>query len=175
MRNGSRIVALLGALALLVGLQAPAVPRTDAAFGDGEYAAATLTATAVPAPQSLAPGCVLTTGLAGANPEVTITWRIPADATGYSSADAEYGWIVGGILTPITGALLGSIHTTGTPSAYTTVVSAGLLGGVLGGSVKFGIRLKGPGSWTSGWIVATASAGVAGINPTCSMSTAPSP
>ncbi|MEV8338614.1 hypothetical protein [Leucobacter sp. NPDC077196] len=148
--------------------------QTEALWTDGDSGRATFTALTVPAPVSRA-NCVTTPGALGLNPRVTIYWRAPVGATGYTSANAQYGYVSSSGLIPVTGPLLGNVNTTGsTPAAYTTVVNSGLLGGLLGGSVVFGIRFVGPGGWQSQWLVATASMGLAGINPTCTLSTLPS-
>lgn len=149
---------------------------TAAAFTDTEFVASgTVTALTVPAPiSSKVPGCVLDAGLLGADPVLTISWRVPVGAGGYTSANAQYGSTNQGLLTPITTALLGNVKTIGTASGYTTTMNGGLLSAILGNSMSFGIRFEGPGGWTSSWLVATASAGLLGSNPKCVMSTAPS-
>jgi len=179
-RSRRRVLAVLAAVttaSFLTLLMWPHEETTDASFTDGEFAASgTLTALTVPAPvSSQTPGCVLDPGLLGANPVLTISWRVPAGVTGYSSSNAQYGSTNQGLLTPITGPLLSNVTTTGTTTAYTTVMNGGLLSGLLGNSMSFGIRFVGPGGWTSSWLVATASAGALGANPKCTMSTAPSP
>lgn len=88
---------------------------------------------------------------------VTIRWRVPEELDGYTWEDVEYGRVVDGVLTPILTGLLGTVNTTGAPDAYTTVVSGGLLSNVLGGSMRFGMRLTGPGDWVSPWLVADVS------------------
>jgi len=167
------VVVAVGCLAAAL---CPGAATTDASFTDQEQVAGPLlTALTVPAPvSSQSPGCVLDPGLLGANPVLTISWRVPAGVTGYTSANAQYGSTNQGLLTPITGSLLGGVSTSGSPSAYTTVMSGGLLSGLLGNSMSFGIRFAGPGGWVSGWLVATASAGALGANPKCTMSTLPS-
>jgi len=168
--------AVIGAAGLVAALWLHG-QATSASFTDTEFAASgTIAALTVPAPvSSQTPGCVLDPGPLGANPVLTISWRVPAGVTGYSSSNAQYGNTNQGLLTPITGPLLSNVTTTGTTTAYTTVMSGGLLSGLLGNSMSFGIRFVGPGNWTSSWLVATASAGALGANPKCTMSTAPSP
>ncbi|MFD5598996.1 hypothetical protein ACFWHR_02960 [Leucobacter sp. NPDC058333] len=169
----TRLAAGIVALGVVAACIAQPPQETEAKWVDAEVGRATFTALTVPTPISTA-NCVTTPGLLGADPRVTIYWRPPASATGYTSANAEYGYVSGGGLIPVTGPLLGSVATTGTPTAYTTVVGAGLLGGLLGGSIVFGIRFVGPGGWQSSWLVATATMGLAGTNPTCTLSTRPS-
>ncbi|WP_053387226.1 hypothetical protein [Leucobacter japonicus] len=170
----TRIAAGVVALALGALVLAPKPQATEATWSDPEVASGTFTALTVPAPVSTA-NCVLVPGALGLDPKITISWRTPAGVTGYDLTNVEYGYVSGGVLIPVVGALLGNVATSGTTSAYTTVVSSGLLSGLLGGSIIFGIRFKGPGGWTSSWLTANASMGLAGINPTCTMGTAPSP
>lgn len=169
----SRAAAVLSAVVLCGLLCAPRVPQTEAAWADTESASGSFTAIVVPTPISTA-DCVTNPGLLGLDPKVTVYWRVPAGATGYTVANAEYGYMSGGVLLPLTSALLGYVNTTGTPAAYTTVASSGLLGGLLGGTSVFAIRLVGPGGWHSSWLRATASMGLAGANPSCILSTVPS-
>ncbi len=169
------LVAVLG-LGILAGIAfVPPAETTDAAFADAEYATATVAAGVVPTPVvTQVPGCTLSPGLLGADPKVTIYWRVPAGHPDYTITNAQFGQTGVSGLEVITGGLLGSINTTGAPSAYVTVVSSGLLGGLLGGSKTIGIRLGGPGDWTSHWLTANASMGALGTNPQCSTTTAPS-
>lgn len=159
-------------LALLLGL-APGADETEAAWADAEAAQGSFTALKVPTPVSTA-ACVTTPGPLGLSPTVTVNWRAPATATGYTLAQAEFGYSTGGLLLPLTAALLGNVSTTGTPAAYSTVASGGLLGGLLGGTSTVAVRFIGPGGWRSSWLVATATMGLAGLNPTCTLSEAPS-
>lgn len=170
-----RLLGGVVGLAVLLGVAStPAAQQTDAAFTDDESAAATFTALTVPAPvESRSPGCVASGGTLGLNPSVTIYWRIPAGVTGYSVADAQYVEATGGLLGQLLDPLLGGISTTGTASAYVTVISGGLLSGLLGGEKSFAIRLKGPGGWTSSWLVADAKIGLAGANPRCTIGVLP--
>ena len=167
-----RWAAVLVALAVVAVVLAPAPRETEAAWVDVEAAAATFTATKVPAPESTAQ-CVTTPGLLGLTPSVAVYWRAPASATGYTLANAEFGYSTGGLLLPLTSALLGNVSTSGT-TTYTTTASGGLLGGLLGGTSTVAIRFVGPGGWRSEWLVATASMGLAGINPDCKVSFVPS-
>lgn len=167
-----RWAAVLVALALVALLLAPAPRETDASWIDAEAVQTTFTAMKVPAPESRAQ-CVTTPGLLGLTPSVAVYWRAPASATGYTLANAEFGYSTGGLLLPLTSALLGNVTTSGT-TAYTTTASGGLLGGLLGGTSTVAIRFVGPGGWRSEWLVATASMGLAGINPDCKVSFAPS-
>lgn len=175
--RGSRAsAAVLGISVLaLVGL-VPAVPSTEAEWTDPERAGATGTSINIPEPiSSVTPGCVTNSGLLGVNPQVTISWRAPATATGYDLTKAEFGQIVNqGLLEPILSNLLGNVKTTGNAAAYVTIIDGGLLTGLLGASKTFGIRFVGPGGWKSDWLVANATMGALGVNPQCSMSTAPS-
>lgn len=168
------LAGVLG-LSLLIGVGiAPSTQQTEAAWVDPEYASVTVTAYNVPEPVTVLPGCVTSSGLLGADPVITIYWRIPSGVTGYTVANAQFasfeGSLLGSLLTPA----LGSLETTGSPSAYVTVVKGGLLTGLLGGAKSFAIRLVGPAGWHSDWIVANSSLGLLGANPQCSMTTAPS-
>lgn len=168
--------AVLG-ISLLVGVGlVPTVPSTEAAWTDAERATATGTSINVPEPiASTSPGCVASSGLLGANPKVTISWRAPVAATGYDLTKAEFGQIVNqGLLEPILSNLLGNVQTTGTAAAYVTVIDGGLLTGLLGATKTFGIRFTGPGGWKSDWLVANATMGLLGVNPQCTMGTAAS-
>lgn len=170
-----RALAGIAGAAMLVGVGlTPGAQITDAAFTDPELSSATITAFDVPEPvSSQTPGCVAQSGLLGVNPTVTIYWRVPAGVTGYSLTNAEFGLANNqGVLEPILSNLLQNVSTTGTPTAYVTVVSGALLANILGGSKTLGIRFAGPGGWKSHWLVATASFGALGANPACVMSTA---
>ncbi|WP_067194351.1 hypothetical protein [Microbacterium sp. XT11] len=160
----------------------PPPQQTEAAWVDQELATAAVTALNVPEPVTWnTPGCVASGGALGLNPTVTIYWRVPAGVSGYSASSAEYAQITGGLLPSLLDPLLGGTSTTGSESAYTTVISGALLSGLLGGSKSFGIRFVYPGPvtpapspdnrWRSDWLVATASIGLAGSNPQCTLST----
>ena len=169
-----RLLAGVTGVALLVGVGlTPAAQMTDAAFTDPEYARATITAYDVPEPvTSQTPGCTAQSGLAGINPTVRIYWRVPVGVTGFSLTDAEFGLANSeGLLEPILSNLLQNVSTTGTSTAYVTTISGALLANILGGSKTLAIRFTGPGGWKSHWLVATASFGPLGANPTCVMST----
>lgn len=150
-----RLTAALAGIAILgVASSLSAVPSTEAAWADAEVGAAELTAATVPTPIPWGnPECEARTLLLVGG-RITIRWRLPDGATGYTADDVEYGQEVGGVLNPILTGLLGSERTTGTPSGYTTVVSGGLLSNLLGGSSRFAMRLTGPGDWASPWLVA---------------------
>ncbi|MFB8187829.1 hypothetical protein ACFC14_00805 [Microbacterium sp. NPDC055988] len=168
--------AVLGiSLLVAVGL-VPTVPSTEAAWTDAERATATGTSINIPEPiASGSPGCVASSGLLGANPRVTISWRAPAAATGYDLTKAEFGQIANqGLLEPILSNLLGNVQTSGNAAAYVTVIDGGLLTGLLGATKTFGIRFTGPGGWKSDWLVANATMGLLGANPQCTMATAAS-
>lgn len=170
-----RMLAAVAAMAVLLGLgAAPAIDQTEAAWVDQERGNATFTAVNIPEPVSLAPGCVTSSGLLGADPVVTITWRVPASAAGYTVSNAQFARFDGGLLGALLTPALGSLETTGSPTSYVTVVKGGLLTGLLGDAKSFAIRLVGPGGWTSDWIVANSSMGLLGANPKCNMTTAPS-
>lgn len=176
-RPGRRVLAGVAGVALLVGVGlAPTAQITDAAFTDAEHGRATITALNVPEPvSSQTPGCVASSGLLGVNPVVTIYWRVPVGATGYSVTNAEFGLANNqGLLEPILSNLLQNVSTTGTSTAYVTVINGALLANILGGSKTLAIRFAGPGGWKSDWLVATASFGLLGANPQCVMSTSPS-
>lgn len=176
-RTLRRILAGVAGIALLGGVVlAPAVQHTDAGWTDAEVGTAQFTAGTVPTPMTTkTPGCVASGGLLGLTPSVTISWRFPDDGAGYTLDDVEFGQVLtSGLLEPLLGGLLGNTTTTGTPQAYTTVVNSGLLTGLLGGSKSFGIRVTGPGGWTSDWLVAHASIGLGGSNAQCVTEIVPS-
>lgn len=170
-----RVLVAATGLALLAGVAlVPQAQQTEAAFTDGELAAGTFTAITVPTPVPWgSPECsaqnILVVGA-----QLTVRWRVPAEFSGYTSANAEYGQVVDGVLDPILGALLGSVTTTGTPSAYTTVVQGGLLSGLLGGSKRFAIRLKHSSGWVSDWLVADATFPALLGTGTCTLQVLPS-
>ena len=152
-----RAAAALPAVGVVAALVLPAPEQTEAAWTDPEYAGGTFTAITVPAPEGGAtPQCkaayVIVLGS-----KLTVRWKVPSGAPAYTSANVQYAKAVDGLLDPVTGPLLSSIDTTGTPSAYTTVVSGGLLSGLLGNKITFGIRFVDPTSgWTSKWLVTDA-------------------
>ena len=159
MRRSRRIAAGAMALAAVVGLGlAPHVAATDAAFTDPEHTTATIAAgTVQPLVPLGTPGCTANGGLLGILPSVTITWQVPT-GSGFTSADVEFGQLnTQGLLVPILDLeLLNSITTSGTPASYTTRVSGLMLQNLLGGQKKIGMRINGPGDWTSRWMVVTA-------------------
>lgn len=167
-----RLFAGMAGLALLGGAAlVPSVPETDAAWTDAEVGAASFAAAeGLPAPVAWgSPQCSASNVLLLGG-RVTIRWRVPEEAAGYSLDDVEFGRVVDGVLTPILTDLLGSVNTTGAPEAYTTVVSGGLLSNVLGGSMRFGMRLTGPGDWVSPWLVADVTFPALVGSGTCSLS-----
>lgn len=169
--NRRRLVAGVAGLALLIGLgAAPPVQESEAAWIDSEHGTATFTAGTVPTPVPWgSPQCsAFNVLLVGGR--TTINWKVPDGVTGYTSANVEYGREVGGLLNPILSSLLGSQTTTGTPAAYTTVISGGLLSNALGGTLRFAMRLKGPGSWVSSWLVADVTFPALVGQGTCSLS-----
>ena len=167
-RGALAVCAAVGILGLLA---APPFEGTEAAWVDTESANATLGALTVPMPEGgAAPQC-RASNVALLGSRLTIQWKAPA---GYTSADAQFAKQNNGLLDPITGPLLSSITTSGDPSNYTTVVAGGLLSNTLGGSIVFGIRLVGPGGWTSNWLATTATfPAVIGTN-NCTLYTIPS-
>lgn len=165
-------VAIVAAAALALVI-APHPTETEASWVDSEVGNATFNAITVPTPQSTG-ACVAAGGLLGVAPTVTVPWKVPDGLTGYTVLNAEFGQMTGGLLLPLTSVLLGNMTTTGTPTAYTTVASGGLLGTLLGGTAVISIRFIGPGGWKSPWLVASASMALAGLNPKCELSVAPS-
>jgi hypothetical protein len=174
-RRITRLLRVTTALLAALVLAATAVPTesTEAAWRDAETGAATFTATTVPTPVRTS-DCTATSGLLGVNPIVTVYWRLPEGVSGYTVTDAQFARESGGLLIPLTSALLGNVSTVGSPSGYTTQFSGGLLGGLLGGTMKLAVRFVGPGGWTSSWLVATATLPTLGGTGTCTLSTQPS-
>lgn len=171
-RRAQLVVACaLGAVVVSACGAPPSI--TDASWADAESATASFSAMTVPTPQPLTTKCSFNPGLLGATPKITVEWRVPAGATGYTMASAEYGYLAQGGLTPLTSALLGSVTVSGTTSAAKTEFNLGLLGGLLGGGASVAVRLTGPGGWKSAWLVATGTSGIAGTNADCNWSTVP--
>lgn len=168
----TRIAACMLALALGAVALMPS-EESAAAWVDAEAGRASFAATTVPTPEPRTAKCGFDPGLLGATPKLTLEWRVPAGATGYTMASAEYGHLANGGLTPLTSALLGSVTVTGTPSAAKVEFNLGLLGGLLGGGATVAVRLTGAGGWKSAWLVATGTSGIAGLNADCKWSTLP--
>lgn len=168
-----RFSAGVAGAAILAMLAVP-TSLTDASWSDPEVAVASFSAMTVATPQALTPKCQFNPGLLGATPKITVEWRVPAGATGYTMASAEYGYLAQGGLTPLTSALLGSVTVSGTTSAAKTEFNLGLLGGLLGGGASVAVRLTWPGGWVSPWLVATGTSGLLGANADCTWSTVPS-
>lgn len=180
--------ALAGVLgvSLLMGIGVlPRAEQTEAAWTDAEQATATASAYNVPEPVANADPFCTATGVLNLAPEVKIWWRAPAGATGFTSAQAEFGHILNnGLLEPILSNLLSSVSTSPSGSGYVTTISGTLLANLLGGKKTLGIRFVYPGSltpapspdtrWRSDWLVANAEFKALGIGNTCTMSTLPS-
>lgn len=154
------LAVLAAAAALIVSPPRP----TLASWVDTEYSTGSFGTLTVP-PPILGPTCTLSPGVAGLNPVITVTWSLPA---GYAYADVRYGYYNVGGLEVVTGGLLGSVTTTGT-GPYTTKYGSGLLGGLLGGTKSVGMLMVHSSGWMSKWATVTASMGLAGINPTCTV------
>lgn len=165
------LAAAAGLVVLCVASLVPTVPMTEAGWTDAEAAGTTFTAATVPTPVpwGSSPQCDAANVLLVGG-RITIRWRLPEGAAGYTEDDVEYGQEIDGVLDPILSGLLGSASTTGTPDGYTTVVSGGLLSNLLGGSSRFGMRLTGPGDWVSPWLVADVTFPVLLGGGTCSLS-----
>jgi hypothetical protein len=176
MRRSGRVTACALALAILLGLGTIPHPQpTDATFTDTEAASASLSAGTVQPPVRIGtPGCTAG-GVLGILPTVTITWQVPAQS-GYTVDNVEFGQLnTQGLLVPIVDLeLLNSVTTTGTPTSYSTRIGGLMLQNLLGGQKVIGMRIHGPGAWTSSWLVATATWGALGIGNTCTMSIVPS-
>jgi hypothetical protein len=154
------IAVLAVAAALLVSPPRP----TLASWADTENSTGAFAALTVP-PPILGATCTLAPGVAGLNPVITITWSPPA---GYALGDVRYGNNTVTGLEVVTGGLLSSVTTTGT-GPYTTKFGSGLLGGLLGGTKSLGMLMMHSSGWTSKWATVTASMGLAGSNPTCTV------
>ncbi|CAN5237648.1 hypothetical protein BH11ACT5_BH11ACT5_27680 [soil metagenome] len=154
------IAVLAVAAALFVSPPRP----TLASWADTENSTGAFAALTVP-PPVLSPTCTLTPGVAGLNPVITIIWSLPA---GYAFGDVRYGYYNVTGLEVVTGGLLSSVTTTGT-GPYTTKFGSGLLGGLLGGSKSVGLLMVHSSGWMSKWATITATMGLAGANPTCTV------
>lgn len=154
------LAVLAVAAALIVSPPRPTLASwVDAEYSNGSFSALTVL------PPILGATCTLAPGVAGLNPVITITWSLPA---GYAFGDARYGYYNVSGLEVVTGGLLGSVTTTGT-GPYTTKFGSGLLGGLLGGSKSVGMLIVHSSGWVSKWATVTASMGLAGSNPTCTV------
>ncbi|WP_435746741.1 hypothetical protein [Microbacterium sp. PMB16] len=170
-----RVAAAVFGISVLLGVGLlPPAQLTEAAWTDAERATATAGSVNVPEPiSSTTPGCVASSAALGLNPKVTISWRVPSGATGYDLSVAEFGQVVtmGGPIVPITGTGLANVNTTGSSTAYVTVIDGALLSGLLGSSKTFGIRFTGPAGWKSDWLVSNPTMGLLGANPQCTTTT----
>ncbi|MBH0130595.1 hypothetical protein [Salinibacterium sp. NK8237] len=140
---------------------------TEAAWVDGEYAQASITAATIAPP--VIDTCSLSPGFAGLNPVVTMKWGFPAGSNYTAPSNVEYFVASGGLLGSLTSAVLGtSLSTSGPVSGtYTTQFKSGILGGLLSGSYGVFVQTKDPSGWTSAPASATASMGFGGANPQC--------
>ncbi|KGJ72791.1 hypothetical protein GY21_13075 [Cryobacterium roopkundense] len=156
-----------GALALLMlGVVGQTAASTTAAWSDPSYHQAQFT-TLVVSPPAIST-CVLTPGLLGTSPTITLTWRLPA-GTSYTTANVRYYVAQGGLLGNLTTVVLGANLSTTEVSAgvYQTQFRSGLLGGLLGGSYGVYLQTVDGSGWTSTLASATASMGLAGASPRC--------
>ncbi|MHC6223085.1 hypothetical protein [Arthrobacter sp. MMS24-S77] len=167
-RLRSAIAAAGVAVALL------AVPAgtsaTDASWTSSEFGTGALTAATIPPPVMISP-CTLSTGLAGANPVITVNWQFPA-GTGYGvPANVNYFVASGGLLSNLTPVAPGSsLATTGPVNGvYTTQFKSGILSGLLGGTYGVYLQAKDGSGWVSTLATANASMGLGGSNPVCTV------
>ncbi|MEJ6488171.1 hypothetical protein PQI23_00345 [Leucobacter sp. USCH14] len=142
--------------------------ETEARWADGDSGRATFTAN-LARPVATAQ-CLTESAILGLGPRVTMYWRVPAEATGMTVANVQYGRLVNGAMRPATSAELAMVTTTGTPNGYTTGVQGGLLSGLLGGSVTVGIRFVNAEGWTSSWLTADATIALLGLATSCTNS-----
>ncbi|GAA2941575.1 hypothetical protein GCM10010458_28280 [Microbacterium luteolum] len=150
-RRRRRLLLALTAVVALAGAQfASSPPLTDASWIDSEQSRASFSALTVPSPA--ASPCTTRNGALGVN-RVTLSWRVPAGVTGYSSTNAEFGQRTNqGAYETISANSVTTISTTGSASAYSTEISGAPLGGSLGDKRTFAVRFSGPGGWKSGWV-----------------------
>lgn len=169
-RTHRRAAGALVSLAFLALLIAPPPGETEASWVDPEASAASFETITVPAPTYL--GC-RASGLLGLLSTLRIDWQAPANA---DQLVLEVGRMDGGLLVPLTQALLGDYVATepisGNPGAYRTTVSVGaLLGTALGGSTVIGLRYAGPNGendWKSDWLRVNGTWHLLGLfPPTC--------
>ena len=163
-----RLIVGAAVLAVSAALVVSPPASTLASWLDREQSTGGFTALKVLAPTFTS--CVLTTGLLGADPVVTVTWTMPA---GYTVANVKVGTYnsVTSAWTDVTASP--QVVRTGTSPHFTTKFSSGLLTGLLGGSITLGMMTTHSSGWTSGWQSATASAALLGINPQCTINPAP--
>jgi hypothetical protein len=159
---------VLAALAVigfaLVILVAPArVHDSAATWADSEFSQGSFTATVIQPP--VMQTCSLSTGLLGADPVVTVTWRFPTGSSYITPDNVAYYVAQGGLLGNLLHVLLGSALSTTGPvgGTYTTQYKAGILGG------SYGVYLQtvDDSGWTSTLASAIASMGLLGANPQC--------
>ena len=162
-----RSLAIVLAAGLLVSSQPSSTLAswTSSEYAGGEFSAATI------APPKATASCALSPGLLGAAPQITVKWAFATPSAGYTvPKNVQYGYLTNGLLEPVLTNLLGYLTTTPSDGGYTTVFGSGLLSGLLGGNMVAGIRTLDSSGWTSTWLVATASMGLLGANPSCSVS-----
>ncbi|MFC4224958.1 hypothetical protein [Lysinibacter cavernae] len=169
------VTSLITALSVMIVTAALAsTPTTEATWADRETGTGLIGAVSLASPLSTVQ-CEYLPAL-GLNPTVRVYWKLPDSMVGVGAV--QYGYVSDGLLLPVTGALLGSVTTTGTQATgYTTVYGGGLLGGLLGGNIVVGVRTAivtaGATTWYSPWLTATASAGIAGAGAKCVASDRP--
>ncbi len=148
-----RAAAVVAAVALCVVLAAPPVEQTEAGWVDAEVGMGTFKSIVVPKPTYVS---CSGTGILSLGASLIINWREAPNASelivDYAQLDAT------GILQPITGLLLADTVVTtpvqNNPGMQKTVVNAGALGLLLGGTKTLYIRYSGPNGendWKSDW------------------------
>ncbi|MGO2141457.1 MAG: hypothetical protein ACTH30_13720 [Leucobacter sp.] len=117
------------------------------------------------------PACVLSPGLMGSDPRVSLRWSVPEEMKGYTSAQVQFGMVKDGVIGPIPSDLLQHASTTGDTSRYDSGFRAKpLSNGLLGQSWTYGVRfIDEKTGAASAWLTATAEMGNAGVNPTCTV------
>jgi hypothetical protein len=152
-------------LAVAAGTSATESSWVASEFGTGALAAATIS------PPLMISPCTLITGLAGANPVITVNWRFPAGTAYTAAANVNYYVASGGVLANLAPVSPGSNLTTTGPVAgvYTTQFKSGVLSGLLGGSYGVYLQTKDSSGWVSTLATANASMGLAGSNPVCTV------
>lgn len=160
------LASVIAGLTLLAVVTMSGAQATMASWGDSDYSKGGFTGKTILPP--LISSCVLSPGLLGATPTITVIWHFPVGSGYATPGNIQYFLASGGLLPGLTQVVLGSNLTTSAPSAgnYTTVFGSALLGGLLGGSYLVGLR-DAENGWTSTLTSYIASMGALGAGPTC--------
>lgn len=156
------------------------VPTTTAAWAVQEVAHSGFTVAAIPAPAETYTGCVLSPPRTGRNPNISITWLIPADwvsAMGSEEITFEVARSDVNSSTPRPGALPDGVARTtvvrNRPDARETVILGPDLPSFQRAYIVIGIRLTAGHQWVGPWMAATISMGIQTNKARCELSWPP--